>query len=109
MKQKRSKYNGSISHKLAIIHLIGQAHTAYRDDARRRDIADWMGVSKVTSTRHIRKLMEEGYLEEIRETWRTSAEVCTYKLTPMSDKLYQGGETRQHYYMYCQRVMRVIV
>lgn len=109
----KTKYNGSGSHRRAILYLIGQAERVFKSEPTTAEIAAWMNVSKTTALKYLRKLQESGELirsEYVHRRNRKTGEIqaigFTWKLGDIWDSIEY---CKRDYELWCQRVLQVIV
>lgn len=108
MKKINSKYNSSLSHRKAILHMIGQSVEVFREYVKIADVASWMNVSKPTARKHLHAMWLRG---EIR-MWHIPYKNTIIYMIDLTDEVKQQYEDKDYeidYRMYAQRVMKAIL
>lgn len=109
MSSKESKFNGSASHRRAILHMIGQVVDMFKKEPTTSEVASWMNVSKPTARKHLKEMREQGELWMSSEYHRPNVCKHTWRLTSMLEYHYDEGLLKADYQCYAQKVMKVIL
>lgn len=109
MKSKQKKYNGSKSHKNAILHMIGQVTHTTKDCVYVADIAAWMNVSKTTALKHLKEIEKMDEIDMTKIPYKSNSYIYKIWLDGCVLHEYLNGEYIRDYLEYAQEVLGVII
>lgn len=108
MSNKEGKYQGGTTHRMALLHAIGQLEIMNASYVKVSDIMPFMNVSKPTATKHLKTLANNNELIMYKEHdgrfgyWR-------FRLEKDMFAEFQQGIYEPYFKAYCQRVLKVIL
>lgn len=108
MQHKRPKYNGCKAHEQAILHMIGQSQSVFKEYVTIRDVAGWMNVSKPTARKYLARLLNDYKIYMWTRPYK-SGDIWMISLSDSHLSEYLNGEYKAAYHAYAQRVMGVIL
>jgi len=108
MTLKKFKYDGSGTHRRAILHMIGESLDVFKTKPKVSDIASWMRVSKPTAIRYLKRMVDNEELIETKVPYRQTF-AYRYELHPDVMEHYEEGRLKFSYEIYAQRVLQVIL
>lgn len=76
----------------AVMHGIGQMMDMRYGGVGAGDVSRWLGVSKPTAFKFLRKMVDRDLIYERKNTWRGSMTVFQYVLTESTFRMYRKGE-----------------
>lgn len=100
MKKRNKKYNGSVMHRGAILHMVGESETIFKREVLVRDIAEWMNVSKPTAIRYLKAMAWRGEIIMTKEKCKSNASIFKIKLSDVSKQKYHQGAYKTSYIAY---------
>ena len=109
MKNKTRKFNGSITHQNAILHMIGRSVHIFRNKPKVSEIAEWMGVSKPTARKYLNLMVDQDLLIMTKTQHRPNVECHHYELDSFMTFEYKRDCFKVDYELYAQRVMQIII
>lgn len=93
----------------AIVYMIGQSVSVFSEAPKIRDVADWMGVSKPTANRHLRRMESEGCVRFLEFVTPSGWRVFHVVLTAQGKEHARKDAVKSAYQIYAQRVMGIIL
>lgn len=102
------KFNGSNLHYMAILHMIGQCETVFKECAVISDVANWMNVSKTTARKYLLIMSKDLDIVMTIAPYKTFG-VTNIVLSYNAMQEYKQGAFKDAYNLYAQRVMGVIL
>lgn len=108
MKNRKFKYNGSGTHRRAILHMIGKSQDVFKSKAKVSDISSWMRVSKTTAIKHLKRMVDNEELIETKIPYRQTF-AYRYELHPDIVEHYRDGLLKHSYELYAQKILQVIL
>lgn len=108
MAKAKFKYNGSGTHRRAILFMIGQSLEVFKEAATVRDIAGWMNLSKVTARKYLKRMIDNEELQLIEQPYKNTV-IHKYMLSQSVRADFYEGRLTDSYHIYAQRVMRVML
>lgn len=102
------KFNGSTTHRSAILYMVGESVDVFRSAPTTADIAAWMNVSKPTARKYLKQMVKRGELIMNKVPHRQTVYKHTWQLSEYTKGMYELGVYDEMYQIYASRVLKVI-
>lgn len=106
MKKVSFKYNGSGTHRRAILHMIGEMENIFKRKVTVADVASWMHVSKPTATKILRGMYDNNEIYMSKSLRTRNSYIWHICLVGDVYGDYAEGRLLQSYNLYMMEMYR---